>query len=177
MSLHATLREQLEWWWDNLFWPRMQGLTDDEYFWEPVDGCWTIRQGDDGRWNYDLEWPPPDPAPVTTIGWRLGHMGGGLFYARVNTFFGGTDEILMPGSAAEALEWLERGHQLWNAGVDSLGGDEGLEQKLGERGGPFAESSYGDLVAHINREVFHHGAEVCLLRDLYRAGLQRKQGR
>jgi hypothetical protein len=25
------------------------------------------------------------------------------------------------------------------------------------------------LVLHINREVIHHGAEVALLRDLYRA--------
>ena len=26
---------------------------------------------------------------------------------------------------------------------------------------------------HQHREVIHHGAEVCLLRDLYRAGAQR----
>ena len=25
----------------------------------------------------------------------------------------------------------------------------------------------GDLVLHINRELIHHGAEICLLRDLY----------
>jgi len=25
------------------------------------------------------------------------------------------------------------------------------------------------LVLHINREVMHHGAEIALLRDLYRA--------
>jgi hypothetical protein len=24
------------------------------------------------------------------------------------------------------------------------------------------------LVAHVNREVMHHGGEICLLRDLYR---------
>jgi hypothetical protein len=26
-----------------------------------------------------------------------------------------------------------------------------------------------ELVLHINREALHHGAEICLLRDLYRA--------
>jgi hypothetical protein len=26
------------------------------------------------------------------------------------------------------------------------------------------------LIAHVNREVMHHGGEICLLRDLYRAG-------
>jgi hypothetical protein len=25
------------------------------------------------------------------------------------------------------------------------------------------------LILHINREVMHHGGEICLLRDLYRA--------
>jgi hypothetical protein len=25
------------------------------------------------------------------------------------------------------------------------------------------------LILHISREAIHHGAEVCLLRDLYRA--------
>jgi len=27
------------------------------------------------------------------------------------------------------------------------------------------------LVLHLNREVMAHGAEICLLRDLYRAGI------
>jgi hypothetical protein len=26
-----------------------------------------------------------------------------------------------------------------------------------------------ELIAHISREVMHHGAEIALLRDLYRA--------
>jgi hypothetical protein len=25
------------------------------------------------------------------------------------------------------------------------------------------------LMLHVNREVMHHGAEICLLRDLHRA--------
>jgi hypothetical protein len=27
------------------------------------------------------------------------------------------------------------------------------------------------LIVHVNRETMHHGAEICLLRDLYRARL------
>jgi hypothetical protein len=30
------------------------------------------------------------------------------------------------------------------------------------------------LIVHINREVMHHGGEICLLRDLYRAALSRR---
>src|SRR5215471_17082945 len=54
---------------------RLAGLTDEEYFWEPVAGCWSLRQGDGGRWQLDGGGgggPAPDPVPVTTIAWRLG---------------------------------------------------------------------------------------------------------
>ena len=61
------LVDQLEFYWDVLLWPRLQGLTDDEYFWEPVEGCWTVRPGKNGRFEADWQWPPPEPAPVTTI--------------------------------------------------------------------------------------------------------------
>ena len=37
------LAEQLDWQWQNHLRPRLDGLTDEEYFWEPVPGCWTIR--------------------------------------------------------------------------------------------------------------------------------------
>ena len=53
----------------------VDGLTDDAFFWEPVAGCWTVRRRDDGRWAVDYPEPPhPDPAPFTTIGWRLVHV-------------------------------------------------------------------------------------------------------
>src|ERR1700683_2471211 len=32
---------------------RIDGLSDHEYFWEPVPGCWTLREGADGRWTLD----------------------------------------------------------------------------------------------------------------------------
>ncbi len=35
------------------FTDRTSGLSDEEYFWEPVVGCWTLRPGDDGRWQLD----------------------------------------------------------------------------------------------------------------------------
>jgi len=33
---------------------------------------------------------------------------------------------------------------------------------------PFPDVPFADLVLHIHREAIHHGAEVALLRDLYR---------
>jgi hypothetical protein len=55
------------------------GLTDDEYFWQPVHGCWTIsRRGESkapvsfgaGEFTMDYAEPPRDREPVTTIAWR-----------------------------------------------------------------------------------------------------------
>src|SRR5437773_1908310 len=53
---------------------RLEGLTEDEYFWEPVPGCWTVHRDETGRWVTDYAFPDPVPAPVTTIGWRLVHI-------------------------------------------------------------------------------------------------------
>ncbi|MFF0307092.1 DinB family protein [Streptosporangium sp. NPDC004379] len=37
------LLDQLEWHWRHHLRPRLDGLTDEEYLWEPVAGCWSVR--------------------------------------------------------------------------------------------------------------------------------------
>jgi hypothetical protein len=39
LNWSAHLAEQLSWHWEAQLRPRLDGLTDDEYFWEPVPGC------------------------------------------------------------------------------------------------------------------------------------------
>lgn len=39
----SQLTDQLDRHWHAQLRPRLDGLTDDEYFWEPVPGCWNIR--------------------------------------------------------------------------------------------------------------------------------------
>ena len=41
--------------------------------------CWNIRPDEKhvGGWSYEYEFAPADPAPVTTIGWRLVHITAG----------------------------------------------------------------------------------------------------
>ena len=53
---------------------RVEGLTDEEYLWEPAPGCWSIRQRADGTWMMDWPLPRPEPEPFTTIAWRLWHL-------------------------------------------------------------------------------------------------------
>jgi len=44
-----------------------------------------------------------------------------------------------------------------------------LFETLGEAWGPYADSTVLALALHAQREVTHHGAEIALLRDLFRA--------
>ena len=172
---------QLEFYWDVHLRPRLDGLSDEEYFWEPVEGCWSLRRAPDGGWRLDGGRPEPSPPPVTTIAWRLVHVGATCLANRASAFFGGIDVPAdadmfdprlvpadLPGGADAAVAFLERSYRRWHDGIAALD-EEGLGRPLGPRGGPYAEDPMAELVAHINREVMHHGAEICLLRDLYRA--------
>jgi len=188
MDWNSELVDQLEWHWENQLRPRLDSLTDDEYFWEPVPGCWNIsRRGHSsapisvgaGEYTMDYALPPYDKEPVTTIGWRLAHIIVAVFGARNASHFGGPStgggEAFPPadyptwtyaGTAAEALRQLDDGHDAWVKGVRGLGAN-GLAEPCGPAEGPFAEYSMAALVLHIHREVIHHGAEISLLRDLY----------
>lgn len=175
---NTELLDQLEWHWAHQLRPRLDGLTEEEYFWEPVPGCWSIRHRADATTPLatgpddlvlDFAWPQPHPAPVTTIAWRLAHIIVGIFGSRVASQFAGppvdwaTWEYA--GTAAEALHQLDDGYAAWVKGVRSLGAD-GLARPCGPAE-PFPDASTAALVLHIHREVIHHGAEICLLRDLY----------
>jgi hypothetical protein len=176
------LAGQLEFYWDVHLRPRLEGLTDEEYFWEPVEGCWSLRQAADGRWRLDGDWLETPAAPsLTTIAWRLVHIGATCLANRASAFFGDgsvpADADMfdprhvpadLPGDADAALAFLERSYRHWHDGIADLD-EEGLRRPLGPRGGPYAEDPMAELVVHISREVMHHGAEIALLRDLYQA--------
>ena len=44
---------------------------------------------------------------------------------------------------------------------------EDLQVAVGEAEAPWEDHSRATLVAHINRELIHHLAEIALLRDLW----------
>lgn len=47
--------------------------------------------------------------------------------------------------------------------------EEAFTRPVGPKEGQWADQPFAGLVFHLNREVMHHGGEICLLRDLYRA--------
>ena len=175
---HLAL-EQLTWHWDGQLRPRLEGLSDEEYHWEPVAGAWGVRpRGTSsapmsvggGDWTCDFAVPEPQPAPVTTIAWRVAHVVVGLFGERCASHFGGPPvdytSHRYAGTAAEALAQLDAGCAAWTSGVASLTPAD-LARPVGEAEGPFAHLPMAELVLHITREVVHHGAEIALLRDLW----------
>lgn len=185
----TVLVDQLEFYWDVHLWPRLDGLTDEEYLWEPVTPCWSVRADPHGRHVLEgADQRPPVPPPFTTIAWRLVHIAADCFHRRASAFFGDSTvpadadmfdprhlPATLPATAADALALLEHSYRWWHNGIASL--DETSRfQLLGQRAGPYADRSMEELIAHINREVMHHGGEIGVLRDLYRYGFRHPDG-
>jgi hypothetical protein len=176
---NAELVDQLESHWRDQLRPRLDGLTDDEYFWQPVSGCWTLsRRGESaapisfgaGEFTMDYAEPPYDREPVTTIAWRLAHLIHVFGLPTASHFddppadHAAVDFI---GTAQGALRQLDDGHDAWVNDVRSLGVD-GIARPQGAISPPeFAAAPMAKLILHVHREVIHHGAEISLLRDLY----------
>jgi len=165
-SVTTQLAEQLDFHWTHQLRPRLDGLTDDEYFWQPVPDCWTVHP--DG--SIDFSFPAPEPEPFTTIAWRLAHVIVGVFAMRNYSHFGGpqADYQTWPYAtdAATAVRQLDEQYRKWIDGVRNLSDDD-LWRACGPAEGPYADYPFTALVLHINREAIHHGAEIACIRDLY----------
>lgn len=158
-------------------WARLDGLTDEEYLWEPAPGCWSVRPAADGTWRWEFASPSPAATPFTTIAWRLWHLTDMYGENRAPTWLevpaqgdpvGLDDPHGAPAAtAAEALTLLDRAHRRWDAHL-ALATDELLARPIGPAGGPFGDSTKAAYVLHMLDEFIHHGAEIALLRDLWR---------
>jgi hypothetical protein len=175
---------QIDWWWAALFRPRLEGITDAELWWEPVAGAWTLRPGDDGEHRY--EWPPgsqgEEPPPFTTLVWRLCHLVYPALAKWALELEGDPDAeakayaLVFPSTADEAVAVTDECWDRWRGAVGSLT-DTDMWRSLQGAGlaidVPVMRLGAGDpfvnYMLHQHRELIHHGAEICLLRDLYRA--------
>ena len=155
-------------------------LTDEEYFWEPVPDCWSLRRRGEsrspnprgtGEWLLDGGHPDSNPPPFTTIAWRLCHICVSPLMRFEYTF--GSHELTMermvwPSSAKEAFHFLTETHQRWRETLEGVSADE-LDQ-VGRSQNPYGsdpEDRFVDLIAWVNTEFTHHAAEIACLRDLY----------
>jgi hypothetical protein len=161
-------------------------MTDDEYLWEPVADCWSVRPraagpgpraaslAGAGDWGRDAAPSPhPWPPPVTTIAWRLSHLSETL--ALRADYTNGSrsltrDGYRSSGDVAGALAAFDHAGRVWRAALLSC--DDTALDTVGYSSYPYgsdAEDPFIDVVWWVNQEVLHHGAEIALLRDLYGA--------
>lgn len=174
-------------------------VTDDEFFWEPLLGCWNLRRRSEchtptpfgtGDWVADFDAGLVERAvrgeatePLTTVAWLMWHIAsvpGRLveldFLAGSQPAESGWTSPYIADhpvftSADEAVQTLRTG---WNALRGALQGstDEQLERRTrfwGYGGQPGPPAPAYQIVALLLNEISHHGTQVCVLRDLYRA--------
>lgn len=161
-------------------------MTGEEFFWEPVPECWSVRRRSDGpgpratllagtgAWGRDAAaYPHPWPPPFTTIAWRLSHLSEMLTLRADHTDGGHVltrDDYLVNGDVAEAAAAFDAGAAAWRKAL--LSADDTALDTVGHCTYPHgsdAEEPFIDIVWWVNQELLHHGAEIALIRDLYRA--------
>jgi hypothetical protein len=154
---------------------RLDGLTDDEYLWEPVPGGWTVRPdgAGAGRWLIDGEGgggPAPDPLPFATIAWRIGHLGLTFTDYGIRLFQGRNitlDDVEFSGTADGGRRWLEEAFRVhWREPLEAMP-DERWWGPSGPAFFGYADYPVIDTALHVLDEFTHHAAELGVLRDLY----------
>jgi hypothetical protein len=161
---------------------RLAGLTDAEYLWEPVPGCWSIRPRAEvttnralggGAWQLELARPEPDPPPFTTLAWRLCHLA---IFTRIRADYTVGSKAMtpeayeFPHTADTALAALADALAAWHQALTSAT-DADLD-RVGHSAFPWGLDPtlpFLDITWWVNQELLHHGGEIALLRDLYRA--------
>lgn len=149
---------------------RLGGLTDAEFFWAPAEGAWTVRPDPaaPSGWTYDYEVPDPSPAPVTTIAWRLVHLVADNEIYWEHAFGPGRrnfPDLPVPGTAGEAVRAWQDSRAPVTAWLDRASDADLDEPRPSHLGAP---KPAGEVVGILLDEQTHHGAEITLLRDLYR---------
>ena len=148
---------------------RLEGLANDEFWWQPVPNCWTVRQDGSGHWAADYPEPPhPDPAPFTTIAWRLVHVAECKLMYHEYAF--GAAKLTWPEidsahTANDAIAALEHGQSLLLgdlASLDDADLNAGRQTNWGE-----AWPTWRVFTTMIQHDA-QHGGEIGALRDLYR---------
>jgi hypothetical protein len=147
---------------------RVDGLTNDEFWWEPVPGCWTVRRGEGERWAADYEIPDPAPSPFTTIAWRLVHVAECKLMYHEYAF--GDARLIWPDldsphTAAAAVRALEDGQALLVRDLESLDDADLDRPRMTNWGEEWP--AWRIFWTMIHHDV-HHGGEIGVVRDLYR---------
>jgi hypothetical protein len=169
---------------------RLDGLSNEEYLWEPALGAWSVRPRRNARtpdafgpgdWVLDFDARGTlGPEPVTTIAWRLGHLASTVA-GRWEWTFG--DRSASPDCLIDFSPFAERAMadlwavaDRWRASLEELSDEELDTRDLGRSAnGLDPQLPLIALVWWTNRAFITHVAEAAVLRDLWRARVARDQ--
>jgi hypothetical protein len=174
-------------------------LSQDEFFWEPVPGSWSVRRRAEcstpnpfgtGDWVVDFDdglVRASDEGkavePLTTIAWLYWHFGSMAGRAADLDFLGGTKpaesgwttpylgDHPVFDSSSEAVEVMRTGWRALDRAIHAST-DERLETVTrfwSYPGYPGVPAPGYQILVNVLNEISHHGTQVCMLRDLYRA--------
>jgi hypothetical protein len=144
---------------------RCEGIDAKEYAWAPSRPCWGV--GPTGAVDpHDFL---ADPPPAKTIGWLTWHIAVDALESYCHGLGVGT---VLPVSGVQWTRDPDRARELmeqsWQHFRATISGDPDPWRALGESWGRYAEASRYELYLHALDEVAHHGAEIALMRDLWR---------
>lgn len=183
----AMVRGQLGFSWAQLR-PRLLSVTGEEFAWAPGPGALgVIPRGtatggrrEFGAGDTVIEWPAAATGAelgeagvsLRTISWLVAHLTE-VFQERWEWTFG--DKVLTradltyladrEAAVAQLVRWVDA----WEDGIAALDPAEVMTVGRSQATPIDQAAPYGHLVLHLNRELVHHGAEICTLQDIYRA--------
>jgi DinB family protein len=78
------------------------------------------------------------------------------------------DSLTYSGEVGPAVAGLTRVVDLWRAGIAAMSDDDIFTVGFSQATEIDQQAPFAHLVAHVNREIIHHGSEIHTLTDLYR---------
>ncbi len=146
----------------------LNGLTTEECLWRPAHRGLHVQQGADGKWRAD--WPDHEGYDLgpPSIAWLTWHIG--FWWSMVlNHSFGAAaltrEQVLWPGTADGARDWLGALQGQWRATIERLTADDLLSPQRTRW--PFQDRPFGEVVAWVNVELTKNAAEIGYARFLY----------
>lgn len=148
---------------------RLEGLTDDEFWWPPAPGAATVAADASGRL---APTGTGDGAPRTrTIALLLGHLGE-MAVMRADYTDGAhsmqPEDVTWPSNADQGLTALRDGWARWRSALAGL--DDAELDIVGRSDFPWGldlQLPILDIAWWMNRELIHHTADAAVVRDLY----------
>jgi DinB superfamily len=148
---------------------RLDGLTDDEFRWQPTPGAADLVDNGSGGLVVQAEAGPG----TRTIAWTLGHLAD-MCWARAD-YTGGTksrptDYQPFASTAESALAEVREAAARWRTAVANATAEQAREVGYStwpdgwDRNLPFV-----DIVWWMNRELIAHGSDMATVRDLFAA--------